>query len=61
VGRSLDIVLGIKHGLSHVSGETFTMIELEHVLSPSGKSEGQVFADLRGLGNEGTPEPACTL
>jgi len=49
----LDIVRGAKRGLPDVHVKAFTMVEIEHMLNISGKTEDEVFDDLReaGLGS----------
>ncbi|MDP6423907.1 MAG: radical SAM protein, partial [Planctomycetota bacterium] len=49
----LDIVRAAKRGKPDVHVKAFTMVEIDHMLKISGKSEVEVFADLReaGLGS----------
>ena len=49
----LDVVRGAKRGRPDVHVKAFTMVEIEHMLEISGKSEQEVFEDLReaGLGS----------
>ena len=49
----LDIVRAAKRARPGIHVKAFTMVEIEHMLKISGKSEDQVFADLReaGLGS----------
>ena len=49
----LDMVRGAKRGLPSVHVKAFTMVEIDHMLKISGRSEQQVFDDLReaGLGS----------
>jgi aminodeoxyfutalosine synthase len=49
----LDVVRGAKRGRPDIHVKAFTMVEIEHMLEISGKSEAEVFADLReaGLGS----------
>ncbi|MCB9889975.1 MAG: aminofutalosine synthase MqnE [Planctomycetes bacterium] len=49
----LDVVRGAKRGRPDIHVKAFTMVEIEHMLAISGKSEAEVFADLReaGLGS----------
>ena len=49
----LDVVRAAKRARPDVHVKAFTMVEIEHILNISGKSEDAVFADLRqaGLGS----------
>ena len=49
----LDVVRGAKRGRPDIHVKAFTMVEIEHMLEISGKSEEEVFEDLReaGLGS----------
>jgi len=49
----LDVVRAAKRGRPDIHVKAFTMVEIEHILNISGKSEDEVFADLReaGLGS----------
>lgn len=49
----LDIVRAAKRARPEIHVKAFTMVEIDHMLKISGKSEDQVFADLReaGLGS----------
>ena len=49
----LDVVRAAKRGRPDIHVKAFTMVEIEHMLNISGKSEDEVFADLReaGLGS----------
>ncbi|MCC7398932.1 MAG: aminofutalosine synthase MqnE [Planctomycetes bacterium] len=49
----LDVVRAAKRARPDIHVKAFTMVEIDHILKISGKSEDQVFADLReaGLGS----------
>ncbi|HEX5054249.1 MAG TPA: aminofutalosine synthase MqnE [Planctomycetota bacterium] len=49
----LDVVRAAKRARPDIHVKAFTMVEIEHMLNISGKSEDEVFADLReaGLGS----------
>ncbi len=49
----LDVVRAAKRGRPEIHVKAFTMVEIDHILKISGKSEDEVFADLReaGLGS----------
>jgi len=49
----LDVVRAAKRARPDIHVKAFTMVEIEHMLAISGKSEAEVFADLReaGLGS----------
>jgi aminodeoxyfutalosine synthase len=49
----LDVVRAAKRARPDIHVKAFTMVEIEHILNISGKSEDEVFADLReaGLGS----------
>jgi aminodeoxyfutalosine synthase len=49
----LDVVRAAKRARPSIHVKAFTMIEIDHILKISGKSEDEVFADLReaGLGS----------
>jgi aminodeoxyfutalosine synthase len=49
----LDVVRAAKRARPDIHVKAFTMVEIEHMLDISGKSEDEVFADLReaGLGS----------
>lgn len=46
----LDVVRGAKRGRPDIHVKAFTMVEIEHMLEISGKSEAEVFQDLRDAG-----------
>ncbi|GDY00754.1 aminodeoxyfutalosine synthase [Planctomycetota bacterium] len=46
----LDVVRAAKRGRPDIHVKAFTMVEIEHILNISGKSEDEVFADLRAAG-----------
>jgi aminodeoxyfutalosine synthase len=46
----LDVVRGAKRGRPDIHVKAFTMVEIEHMLEISGKSEEEVFQDLRDVG-----------
>lgn len=49
----LDVIRGAKRGRPDIHVKAFTMVEIEHILEISGKSEAETFQDLReaGLGS----------
>ncbi len=49
----LDVVRGAKRAMPDIHVKAFTMVEIDHMLKISGKSEAEVFEDLRqaGLGS----------
>ncbi len=49
----LDVVRAAKRGRPDIHVKAFTMVEIEHMLNISGRSEAEVFQDLReaGLGS----------
>jgi aminodeoxyfutalosine synthase len=46
----LDVVRAAKRARPDVHVKAFTMVEIEHILNIAGKSEDEVFADLRAAG-----------
>lgn len=46
----LDVVRAAKRARPDIHVKAFTMVEIEHMLNISGKSEDEVFADLRAAG-----------
>ena len=57
----LDVVRAAKRARPDIHVKAFTMVEIEHMLNISGKSEAEVFADLRqaGLGSCPAAAPRC--